>query len=290
MRILLVLLAAVLVPASMVRAQMPEGFRWIDLESDKATVAAVRYALKGVAFTAIREVGVEGDFALVMTVSRETAAPLADSDYWSIYNVALASGKTQLLLNGYRVQLRQWIGIGPSELAITYDGCNDCEGLYIFTTLHFEPRSGWRARWHIYHGPNNTPGARVDCGEPTGGEEHSDPVFAVLGRGLSFTVGSWCRTTLTLFEPVEGRGMLPSVDPRTGKNKYKVEDDVERYSIDPATGEDFVEKLTGAPALEWKREICTAPLIATEPRFGRDSSLCRNLAKSAAHPPADHQR
>src|SRR5450631_805495 len=133
------------------RADVPAGFSWVNLESDKATMAAVRRALHDPSISAIREVGVENGFALVMTASRETGAPTPDYDRWSIYNVSFKTGMSRLLISGYGVKLIDWIGTAQDELAITYYDCWECEAATLFTTLRLQKGVGWKARW-----PNKT--------------------------------------------------------------------------------------------------------------------------------------
>ena len=91
------------------RADVPPGFSWVNLESDKTTMALVRRALHDPSVSAIREVGVEDGFALVMTAYREAGAPTPDYDRWSIYNVSLKTGMSKVLVSGYGVTLLDWI-------------------------------------------------------------------------------------------------------------------------------------------------------------------------------------
>ncbi len=215
---------------SFIHADTPPGFSWTNIETDKATMAEVRHALHDSSITAIREVGVEEGFALVMTTSRETGAPTPDYDLWNIYNISLKTGKSQLLVFGYGVKLLDWIGASNDELAITYYDCWECEAVTLFTTLHFVKSSGWTARWL-----NKTqkmsypqPGAvalMTDVGDPYD-DNDVDQVFAVVKHtNKGFAAGSW----------------FHSRNSKTGK----IEDDVERYSLDAKTGKDRVEKLDG---------------------------------------------
>ncbi len=259
-----VLLAAILLFAPQaIRAQMPDGFSWVNLESDKTTMATVRHALHDTSITAIREVGVENGFALVMAASRESGAPTPDFDSWTIYSISLTTGMSRLLVFGYGVRLLDWIGPNSSELAITYYSCWECEASKIFTTLHFKNGIGWMARW-----PSSSresvgypqPGVVVsygDAGEPYDDDE-VDQVFGIVSRpNGEFAVGSW----------------FHSLDTKTGK----VTDDVARYSIDPKTGQDQVAVLRGFSARELERQICTASDVQIEPKVGQDSKSCRRV-------------
>ena len=161
---------------------------------------------------------------------------------WYVYNLSLRTGKSQLLIFGYGVKLLDWIRPANDELAVTYYDCWECEAATLFTTMHFSNGIGWRARWpnQSQATSNPQPGAvalLTDVGDPYD-DNDVDQVFAVVGQpGGRFAVGSWflARDTKT----------------------RKIEDDFERYSIDPKTGKERVEKLAGQAALDWERRICT---------------------------------
>lgn len=247
------------------RADTPAGFAWVNLETDKTMMAEVRHALQNASISAIREVGVEGGFALVMTTSREADAPTPDYDQWHIYNISLQTGKSQLLVFGYGVKLLDWIGPKNNELAITYYDCWECEAATLFTALHFTRDIGWAARWQ-----NKTqatdfpqPGAvalMTDIGEPYGDNEVNQVFAVVAQQSNGFAAGSW----------------LHSRDNKTGK----VDDDVLRYSIDAKTGNDRVDKLMGQAALTWERLICTQSSVIIQPSIGQNSRACRSVLQT----------
>jgi hypothetical protein len=244
-------------------AQPPAGFTWANLESDKATMAAVRQSVHDPSITAVREVGVEEGFALVMTASRENDSPTPDYDRWTIYNVALSTGKNRVLVSGYGVKILDWIGRGGAELAMTYYDCWECEAATLFTTLHFVKGAGWRARWQNKRGDagNPQPGAVVEW---TGDyDQEIDQVFAVVSRpNKDFAVGRWSQIH----------------DAENGK----LEIDVERYFVDPVTGQDREEKLTDAVAEKWKKEICTESNLLIRPGIGQDSKACKRTLRPPA--------
>jgi hypothetical protein len=246
-------------------ADVPTGFSWVNLESDKTTMAVVRRALHDSSISAIREVGVEDGFAVVMTASREDGAPTPDYDRWTIYNISLTTGKSRVLVSGYGVKLLDWIGAAKDELAVTYYDCWECEAATLFTTLHFKKGTGWRARWS-----NATdsltypqPGAVASMTDADADSDvEVDLVFAVVSQpNDGFAVGSWTR----------------SRNSKSGKS----DDDVERYSVDPITKEDHVEKLDGKAALNWERQICTESNISLRPSTGQNSEACRSAVRKA---------
>jgi len=225
----------------------------------------VRQALHDTPITAIREVGIEGDFALVMVTSREAGAPTPDYDQWYVYNLSLQTGNKQLLVFGYGVKLLDWVGKSSDELAITYYDCWECEAATLFTTFHFTNANGWRARWtnKTQAGKYPQPGAvalMTDVGDPYD-DNDVDQVFAVVAQpGNGFAAGSWFHSRNT----------------KTGK----VDDDLELYSIDSSSGDDRTQKLVGQAALNWERRICTQSNILIQPALGQNSKACRNVLKS----------
>jgi hypothetical protein len=246
-------------------AQRPAGFSWVNTDTDKATMTIVRRNLKTNSHTIIRKIGIEDGFAMVLTTTREDGD---DADRWSIYSLSQASGKVQILVSGYKVKLLDWVGKTSPELAITYYDCWGCEAATLFTTLHFTKGVGWSARWpNKIVDPNYPqPGAVVsygDAGEPYD-DDVVDQVFAVVSLpNGAFAAGSW----------------FHSRDVKTGK----IDNDVERYSFDPVTREDRVEKLIGSQSLAWRREICNPSNVLIKASIGLDSKSCRRVLSAERH-------
>lgn len=264
----ILVLAFLLLFARFCHADTPPGFSWVNLETDKAIMAEVRNALHDATMTAIREVGVEDGFALVMTASREAGAPTPDYDRWSIYSVLLKTGQSQLLVSGYGVKILDWSIPTSDEIAITYYDCWECEAATVFTTLHFTKGLGWSARWLNKDQSSDypQPGAVVlmtGVGDPYD-DDVVDQVFAVVQEPKnSFAAGYWEH----------------SRNSKTGK----IDDYVARYSIDSVTGKERVEELKGLAALKWERQICTPSNIEIQPSVGQNSKACRSALRAAAH-------
>jgi len=259
-RTLIVLLAIVGLLEIPCHAQRPSGFSWINTATDKTTMNVVRRALKTESHASIRKVGVEDGFAIVMATFSEDL----DADRWSIYSLSLATGKMQILVSGYKVKLLDWVGKSSPELAFTYYDCWGCEAATLFSTLHFIKGAGWSARW-----PNKSvdpkypqPGAVVsygDAGEPYT-DDVVDQVFAVVSLSNGgFASGSW----------------FHSRDTKTGK----IGNDVEKYSFDPLTGVDRVEKLDGSQSLAWRRVLCTPSSALIKAGIGQTSRACQKILK-----------
>ncbi len=244
-------------------ADVPTGFSWVNLETDKVTMTAVRRALHDPSISAIREVGVEDGFALVMTTSRENGAPTPDFDRWSIYNISLKTGLSHMLVSGYGVKLIDWVGSSGDELAITYYDCWECEAATLFTALRLKKGVGWTARWHnkTQSADYPQPGAVALDADSSDNDYEVEHVFAIVAQPKdSFAVGSWEHIRNT----------------KTGK----IDDDVERYSIDVITKEDRVEKLDGRAASNWESQICAESSILIRPSSGQDSKACRSVRRT----------
>jgi uncharacterized membrane protein len=141
--------------------------------------------------------------------------------------------------------------------------------------LHFTKSIGWKARWPNKEGvkDNPQPGAVVllgDVGEPYDDSE-VDEVYAIVAwPDNSFAIGSWTH----------------SRDEKTGK----IDDNVVKYSVNPKTGEDRVETLTGPAALKWERELCRQSNIRIQPSSGQDSKACRSVLKTTPTAPPAHKQ
>ena len=266
------LLTSLLLLTRLSYAQLPANFTWINIESDQKVMPLIRRALHDPKITAIREVGVEDGYALVMTASRDKDDPTPDYDSWTIYDISLTTGSSRVLFGGYGVKLLGWVGRGASELTVSYYTCWECEPETLLTAVHFVKGNGWQARW-----PNKTtnpasialPGAIVDIGDMGAPYDDNDvdQIYAIVKQpDDGFAIGTWAHSRNTV----------------TGK----VDDDVERYSIDPKTGADRVQTLTGPAARVWKREICTQSNILIEPSAGQDSNACRAILKPTAPKPS----
>ena len=97
------------------------GFRWTDLRQDTERVAAVSKALEGEKYTALREIAVVGDAALVITSTRANPTAKPEQDQYSAYSLDLKSPdeKPDLLMTGTRLQFRDWLRFireGETEL------------------------------------------------------------------------------------------------------------------------------------------------------------------------------
>jgi hypothetical protein len=255
------LLVSLAISAS-AHGQTPAGFHWVDFKRESATVQKIEQALKGEDYTAIREIGVSSDSALVMVIQREADQAVPEGDQWSVYNVSMKSGHVETLLLGYSLQIKGWISFrsrDEQDLGIVYLHCWECEPASLFTAFHYDPRDGWRARW-VNKENVKQPGITfrvTDVGDPYTSED-VDQVFAVLAPNGVASVGTWYH----------------SRDLATGK----ISDDVAKFSVDPSTGEDKTTGLAGSKANEWELQLCKARDSWSTPAMGQSSRACKQLS------------
>lgn len=249
--------------APVVRGQSPDGFRWVSLKDHPPIVANVEEALKSEDYTAIREIGVLGDFALVMTSRRDLEQTTPVGDQWSVYNVSTKDSKIASLIFGYNLEIKEWISFQPeagADLGVVYLSCWECEPASLFTALHYDKQNGWRARW-----PNKEnseqPGIVLgvtDVGDPYTNED-VDQVFAVTAsHNDGARVGTWYRSREL------GSG--------------KITDTVSRFFVN-AAGQDKTEILTGADAAVMKLRMCKATDALSGLFGGQDSKACKRVLK-----------
>jgi hypothetical protein len=141
-------------------AQTPAGFHWVDFRREPNTIARVNGLLQAEIYSAIREIGVVADSALVFTTTREADQNTPEGDMWTVYSISTKSAKVRKLLTGYDLHIVAWLRFltdHDGELGITYLDCYECEPAKLFTAFHYEPNHGWRTRWTA-NGPGPPPG------------------------------------------------------------------------------------------------------------------------------------
>jgi hypothetical protein len=254
------------------------AFHWVDFHDpkDAPTIAWVTQALKAEKWTAIREIGVQWDSAIVVTSLRETPQSTPPSDKYTVWAVSLAKREVEPLLHGVNPRILNWTTFGgiyqqAPELALTYDDCYGCDApSTFFTTLYYNFKDhAWRARWM-----------------------HGDQAATLWSGG---TVEGVTRTQIygLLTEP-PGRNVLATWNHIDYGNTKPAEDFVFVYGVDPTNFLEQTQGLSGAHAEEMELRLCKAgregeaqadPALAELAR-GQDSELCRALiqAKTKARP------
>jgi hypothetical protein len=149
----LILVFSLVVASPLLAQEAPENFRWVDFHSpkDQDVVAWVTKSLAVGDWTAIREIAVEYDAALVVTTDRKTpqSAPTADS--FTIWSASLTDHTYAPLVRGVNLRWLEWMRFAdgaPYELAILYDDCRDCVANTYFTAFHYSVKThSFQARW-----------------------------------------------------------------------------------------------------------------------------------------------
>ena len=95
----LLLCSAILMPRAW--AQAPERFHWINFKQEAKTVSRAILALHAEDYSAIREIGLMAESALVFTTLREPGWATPEGDAWSVYSLSMGDLKPHKLLRGY---------------------------------------------------------------------------------------------------------------------------------------------------------------------------------------------
>jgi hypothetical protein len=254
-------LAAVLALAVPVFAQQPtDAFRWINFHSkstsDQDVIVWVTRSLQVDQWTAIREIGVKYDAALVVTSFRATPQSLPADDTFTVWSVSLTSHVTAPLVTGVNLRLFDWerFADGASEdLTALYDNCRNCSASTYFTAFYYDvSHHAWGARWI-----NGGQGAPVwNTNQSSGGTWTQ--VYAVMAEGDGHV--ELC--TWNHFD--------------YGKQKSPT-DVLYRYDRDPFSGLDRTAALSGKAADEMKLRLCRGQDAVQGLARGQDSPLCQAL-------------
>jgi hypothetical protein len=249
------LLAAMLVLTSSLFAQHTDTFRWMDFHSqkDQDVIVWVTRSLTVENWTAIREIGVLYDAALVVTTDRATPQSQANADTFTVWNVSLTSHVVAPLIRG--VNLRwldrmRFTADGPEELAILYDNCRDCVATTYFTAFHYDyAHHMWTPRWM------------------SGGQ--GVPVWSAnRPEGVD-----WTQVYAGYAEP-DGHELLGTWSHFEYSRAKAPDDFVYRYEVDSFSGLERTEKLSGLEADAMKLRLCNAPDAVTGLARGQDTPLC----------------
>jgi hypothetical protein len=237
------------------------AFHWVDFhnEAEQPVIVWVARAMAAEKWTAIREIGVLYDAALVVTTNRASADALPGSDTFELWSVNLTNHMRTPLLKGVNLRWVDWITLregSPRELAAMYDDCRECAATTYFTTFHYDfaqhmivPR--WiRGGQAVPVWTSNAP-AGVNVTQ----------VYAVLAQ----PDGQQFLTTWSHFD--------------YGKQK-PAEDFIYRYGVDAFNAVEHTELMTHKQADDLKPRLCSAQGQATGLARGQDSELCQPSVKA----------
>jgi len=255
------LIAATLAAAAPLPAQQaPDNFRWVDFHSpkDQGVIVWVTRSLAVEDWTAIREIGVQYDAALVVTAKRATPQSGANTDTFAVWSVSLTNHSIAPLIKGVNLRWLDWMRFmdgAPEELAVLYDNCRDCNANSYFTAFYYDVRQhGWSARW--IHGGQGAP--MWSANKPPGFE--------------------WTQVYAGIAEP-NGREFIATWSHFEYVNKKPPNDVVFRYDLDPFSGLERSLQLTGDDADAMELRLCRAQDAVSDLERGQDSALCQQLLK-----------
>ncbi len=258
-------------------AQQPTGeFYWTDFHSpkDQDVVVWVTRSLVPEKWTAIREIGVEYDAALVVTTERATPQSLPAADTVTVWSASLTSHSMTPLLTGLNRRWLDWINFAadkPRDLGVLYDSCAVCAATTYFTAFRYDfQRHSWTTRW-----------MRGGQGVPVW-TSHMPPGVV------------WTQIYAVLAEP-DGREILSDWDRFEYGAEKPAEDFIYQYDVDPYSGLDRSQRLNGKAAEAMKLRLCAADGSVSGLARGQDSTLCQHSEpanagrKPVTTPPANNQ-
>lgn len=273
----LVLIAALLAgPSSLFAQQAPENFRWVDFHSqkDQDTITWVTRSLAVQDWTAIREIAVQYDAALVVTAKRATPQSTATADTFSVWSASLTDHTVTPLVSGVNLRWLDWMRFAdgaPQELAAIYDNCHECSANTYFTAFYYDLKTHrWTARW-----------MRGGQGAPLWS--------ANTPPGIQ-----WTQVYAGIAEP-NGREFVATWSHFDYDNKRPSNDVVFRYDLDPVSGLERSLQLVGKDVEAMQLRLCRAADAVPDLQRGQDSAVCRELIKPLAErkpvttPPANNR-
>ena len=276
LRAFFVTLICIILTTTLYAQQGPEAFHWVDFhaQKDQDTIVWVTRSLAVEDWSAIREIGVEYDAAIVVTTKRAAAQDAANGDSFAVWNVSLSDHTIHPLLKGTNLRWLDWMRFAdsaPEELALLYDNCRNCSANTYFTALHYDiVRRGWVARWM-----NSGNGVPLWTDSSPAGVQWTQVyagVAAPNGRELIYT---WSHFDY-------------------GKQK-DASDSIYRYDVDPVSGLERTLPILGKDAEAVKVRICKGQETLPGLARGQDSPLCMAIAgarperRPVTTPPANNR-
>lgn len=267
-------IATALLP--LVAQAQEETFRWIDFHSDKdqPIVVWVTRSLDSQKWSAIREIGVFYDAALVVTTVRSAPDASPASDTFQLWSVSLTKHLATPLIKGANLRWLDWMQFAPGaphEITILYDDCRECAATTYFTAFHYDLREHLMVpRW--IRGAQGVPVWTTTV--PDG--VNLTQVYAALPE----------------LNAVQMLGTWAHYDYGTQKDP---EDFIFRYDIDPLTGLDRTELLSGKDAAAMKQRLCSVQATSGAVARGQDSTLCQQTVhptperRPVTTPPANNK-
>ena len=222
-------------------------------------------------WTAIREIGVVYDAALVVTTDRPTPSSPPSDDTFTIWNVSLTSHIVAPLLKGVNLRWFDWEHFAdgaPEELTALYDNCHDCAASTYFTAFYYDiAHHMWAARW------------------VRGGQG----VLVWNAVQPSASGVAWTQVYAVMADP-DGRALAaPPGITSTTASRERPSDTIFRYDVDPFSGLERTVELTGDDAKPWSCACAAARTRCRVSSAGRTRRSAQQLHECAASAQAcDH--
>ena len=246
--------------------QAPDNFRWVDFHSqqDQPVVVWVTRSLAVADWTAIRDIAVQYDSALVVTTQRATPQSAANADSFTIWTASLTDHSYAPLIRGVDLRWLDWMRFtdsGPEEPAALYDNCHECAVNTYFTAFHYDLKShAWTARW-----------IRNNQGVPMWSSNSPPGV-------------TWSQAYSVFAEP-NGREFIATWSHFEYGGNKKPDDYVFRYDLDPFNGLERELPLAGKDATDMESRICVGQGAIADLERGQDSAACAKFKPASERKP-----
>jgi hypothetical protein len=243
-------------------------------DQDHRVIMWVTRSLQAEKWTAIREIGILYDAALVVTTERAAPDASPSTDTFHIWSVSLKSHLVTSLIKGVNLRWLEPIQFAPGasrELTVLYDDCTQCATTTYFTAFFYDTTQHiFSARW--MRGDKTVPVWTAAVPQ--------DVIVGQVYAVLPALDGGEYLATWSHFD--------------FGKQK-PAEDYVYRYDRDPFRGLERIQVLSGKDAEAMKDRLCNAQAQTSGLARGQDSDLCqqrlhpRAERKPVTTPPANNK-
>jgi hypothetical protein len=239
--------------ATHAHAQVIDGFGWVDLKADTTTVAKVTTFLANKPYSALREIGVVGQQALVITTLRKDPIAEPGDDTFTAYSVSLKDGSVEDLLDGANLKYLDWqkfYDYDTPELLATHNDCSQCKATTFLTAFYIDRKTRrWGARWR-----REVAGAPLYSPDPS-----VDHVYALfINVDQRVVLDTWAS--------------YPEQKKSSRGGEFLFE-----YRIDPMSDQGTSRPLTGRDVLPVKQRLCKGEDVVFGIAGGQDSASCRAL-------------
>jgi len=210
----------------------------------------------------------------VVTTQRPTPNSPANADPFTIWSVSLTTHLISPILRGVNLRWLDWMyfTVGPNpELTALYDSCTACATDTYFTAFRYDrSQHMWAARWL------------------RGGQ--AAPIWS--GNVLPGVI--WTQVYAVMIDGT-GRGLLATWNYFDYGKQKPPSDILYRYDVDPLSGLERTQMLSGKDADAMKQRLCRAQDAVPGLARGQDSQLCQNTLtphyerKPVTTPPANNR-